>query len=73
MLMIVDLMMNSHLLRLLILPRTLEIFWELIIEGQEIETMLILRMWRRMIQLKITIFEKSKDKVVQSSNNSLGQ
>ena len=26
-----------------------------------------------MIQLKITIFEKSKDKVVQSSNNSLGQ
>ena len=35
--------------------------------------MLTLRMWRRMKQPKIKILKKSKDKVVQSSNNSLGQ
>ena len=58
----VDLMMNSHLLRLLILPRILEIFWELIIEGQEIETMLTLRMWRRMTLPKITILKNQKKK-----------
>ena len=34
--MIVDLMIRSLLQKLLILPITLEIFWETIIEGQEI-------------------------------------
>ena len=58
----VDLMMNSHLLRLLILPRILEIFWEIIIEGQETETMLTLRMWRRMTLSKITILKNQKKK-----------
>ena len=38
-------------------------FWEIIIEGQEIETMLTLRMWRRMIQLKITILKNIKIKL----------
>ena len=40
MLMGMDLMMNSMLQRLHILPRTLEIFLGTITEGQEIKTML---------------------------------
>ena len=49
---------KSLLQRLLILPRTLETFWGTIIEGQEIEIMLALRVWRKMKQPKI-IFLKN--------------
>ena len=52
MLMIMDLMMNSLLQRLPILPRTLEIFSEITIEGQDVKTMLNLRTLRQMNQLK---------------------
>jgi len=47
-----DLMMNSLLQRLLILPRTLEIFLGTIIEGQEVKTMLNLEILGGMIPLK---------------------
>ena len=47
-----DLMMNSLPQRLLILPRTLEIFLRTITEGQEIKIMLNLEILGRMILLK---------------------
>ena len=47
-----DLMMNSLPQRLLILPRTLEIFLRTITEGQEIKTILNLDILGGMIPLK---------------------
>ena len=44
------------------LAKNLEIFSEIIIGGQEIETMLILRMWRRMTLPKTTILKNQKIK-----------
>ena len=42
------------------LAEFLEMFWEITTERQEIETMLTLRMWRRMKQPKITILKNEK-------------
>jgi len=44
------------------LAKNFRIFLEIIIEGQEIETMLTLKKRRRMIQLKITIMKNLKIK-----------
>ena len=45
------------------LAKNFRIFLEIIIEGQEIETMLTLKKRRRMIQLKITILKNHKIKL----------
>ena len=47
-----DFMMNSLLQKLHILPRTLETFLGITTERQEVETMLNLRILRKMNQLK---------------------
>ena len=72
-LMIMDLMMNSLLQRLHILPRTLETFSGIIIEGQKVETMLNLRTSRKMNQQKSIMLKNKNKKANQSSRNSLGQ
>ena len=55
-----------------ILPRTLEIFLEIIIEGQEVKTMLNLEILREMNHLRLIILRNQK-RVGQTSSNSLGQ
>ena len=55
MLRFVDLMMSSLLQRLLSLPRTLETFSGIIIEKQEVRTLLNLEILGRMIPLRLTI------------------
>ena len=52
MMLIMDLMMNSLLQKLHILPRTLETFLGTTTEGQEVKTMLNLEILRGMIPLK---------------------
>ena len=60
MLMIMDLMIDSLLQRLHILPRILETFSGITIEGQEVETMLNLKTLRKMNQLKSILLKNQK-------------
>ena len=59
---LVDLMMSSLLQRLLTLPRTLEIFSGIIIERQEVRTLLNLEILGRMIPLRLTILTNLEKK-----------
>ena len=60
-----DLMMNSLLQRLHILPKTLENFLGTTIEEQEVKTMLNLGILRGMNQVKLTILINQKRKLVK--------
>ena len=64
MLRLVDLMISSLLRRLLTLPRTLETFSGIIIERQEVRTLLNLKILERMILLSLTIMINLEKKLV---------
>ena len=72
MLMVMDLMMNSLLQRLHILPRTLETFLGTTTEWQG-KNNAKPRNFKRNELTKLNNTDKSKEKVGQTSNNSMGQ
>ena len=63
--MVMDLMMNSLLQRLHILPRTLETFLGTTTEGQEVKTTLNLETLKGMNQLKLIIWRNKKKRLVK--------
>ena len=67
----VDLMMSSLLQRLLTLPRTLKNFSRIIIERKEVRPLLKIRNFRKNDPIKVNNNEKPREKVGQSSNNSI--
>ena len=69
MLTVMDLMMNSLLLRLHILPRTLETFLNNNIKVRGAEP----RNFKRNELTKVNNTDKSKEKICQTSNNSIGK
>ena len=64
-------MMSSLLQRLLTLRKTLETFLGIIIEKQEVRTLLKIRNFRKNDPIKVNNNEKPREKVGQSSNNSI--
>ena len=73
MFMIMDLMMNSHLLRLLILPKILKIFLRNNNKRARNRNNVDTKNVKKNDTAKNNNFEKPKDKVGQSTNSSLGQ
>ena len=63
--MVMDLMMNSLLQRLHILPRTLETFLGTTTEGQEVKTTLNLETLKGMNQLKLITWRNKKKRLVK--------
>ena len=73
MLMVMDLMMNSLLQRLHILPRTLKNFLGIITERARGKNNAKPRNFKRNESTKVNNIDKSKERVGQTSNNSMGQ